>query len=987
MTQRLVYNPKCWVYTKNSKGEILDITNYVTGGKVDRLVNQVSKAEIRLRNPNKVFTNPAKGVAFHPMDPITIFLERIEGHPVRVFTGFLDTTPYYQMFPGEITIRASCTLKRLQFIFFNPALPYFYSFLRQFGWYLKENGTAANTESYSGHTYSSNETPAEKAQYKKEEKEQEEANQKTKKEEYKNKSRPEKEAQAKVEEDIKKNLTVFGADPKEIETSAPINESSLSHLLWALLFYVAEWKDENIYIEALPPEIGTTVQNILNQLNWGSARAQEQLKEEKSLTEFLHQTLGMTSVGNGGGQSEEAGSTASGGSGVQGELLDVVRELGGGHLIEVAIIVAAKAESNFNPNTDNGTYWGVLSGSHTNFPNPTKETKEMARCFVNGGKGFTSAKELAKTYTEPLKLAEMVEGCEEQYKQENGWQNFVKEAEQIVAARSKEKVSSKEEKETSSKGEVNTGAGHRTATEKEERSSSEKSSESSSSSTSGYVNPFKLVKGPITPERIDMGTDYHIGQIAGEKIVALGDGTFVDIIPGWEQGVALVFQLSNGPAAGHRYYYAEGVEPLKQKGEAVKAGEPVAVTNTQPTGLEFGWMGVNGSPVGASEFNGENATKAGESWDRLMRTFDSKLASPDKSGNGPLYPGGPSEKIVEGFGGSGEGGGSGSSESPLIDSKVAAFTSAIQLPSMEETVAAIILKNQKSFMNDVSLLPFIQEVSQASLRSFMSLPTGDFYAFYPDYFGEFGHHEPYWLIHDIEILEGGIQLSDEMLATHVYVIGDNTWPVANNELFNEINSAGVVNIFNVFSSNLLDRNKATGRSQTIESEYGPGFRSAISDIAEAQAFMARYGARPVKNNQPSIRSPIYEMLMAYQTFCLMWSKQFLTPFEFTFMPELFPGGKVGFPDHGIQMYIEEVSHIWDMNEGYRTEAILSAPAVMKGYAYKPQSNQLPPNMVQALVNPVKGATLPAKEIKKPQKNKQKAGEPGVPTKGPHGHTG
>jgi hypothetical protein len=48
-----------------------------------------------------------------------------------------------------------------------------------------------------------------------------------------------------------------------------------------------------------------------------------------------------------------------------------------------------------------------------------------------------------------------------------------------------------------------------------------------------------------------------------------------------------------------------------------------------------------------------------------------------------------------------------------------------------------------------------------------------------------------------------------------------------------------------------------------------------------------------------VRSPYYEAFLAYQRFCLMWSRQFLTTFEFTFMPELFPGGIVAFPDHGI----------------------------------------------------------------------------------------
>lgn len=99
-----------------------------------------------------------------------------------------------------------------------------------------------------------------------------------------------------------------------------------------------------------------------------------------------------------------------------------------------------------------------------------------------------------------------------------------------------------------------------------------------------------------------------------------------------------------------------------------------------------------------------------------------------------------------------------------------------------------------------------------------------------------------------------------------------------------------------------------------------------------------------------IRSPYYEMFLAYQQFMLSWSRQFLTPFSFTFMPELFPGGKVGFPDHGLAMYIEEVTHTFDYVEGFTTEAALSAPSI---YGDNPNNVLLPPNMVKALIEPSK----------------------------------
>jgi hypothetical protein len=112
----------------------------------------------------------------------------------------------------------------------------------------------------------------------------------------------------------------------------------------------------------------------------------------------------------------------------------------------------------------------------------------------------------------------------------------------------------------------------------------------------------------------------------------------------------------------------------------------------------------------------------------------------------------------------------------------------------------------------------------------------------------------------------------------------------------------------------------------------------------------------LREEYPLVTSTIYECLLAYQQFLLGWSRQFETPFTFTFMPELFPGGKVGFPEHGLQMFIEEVVHNWDTTNGYTTVAKLIAPSVLHPNSKAPVVSgydQLPPNMVDALIEPVR----------------------------------
>ncbi len=82
--RRLVYAPKAyaWVNTEG-EGEPINISSYIVSGSVSRKVNTVSTAELTLRNPKMKWTKDArKGEPiFRPMDPVTIYLQRIRGYP------------------------------------------------------------------------------------------------------------------------------------------------------------------------------------------------------------------------------------------------------------------------------------------------------------------------------------------------------------------------------------------------------------------------------------------------------------------------------------------------------------------------------------------------------------------------------------------------------------------------------------------------------------------------------------------------------------------------------------------------------------------------------------------------------------------------------------------------------------------------------------------------------------------------------------------
>lgn len=302
--------------------------------------------------------------------------------------------------------------------------------------------------------------------------------------------------------------------------------------------------------------------------------------------------------------------------------------------------------------------------------------------------------------------------------------------------------------------------------------------------------------------------------------------------------------------------------------------------------------------------------------------------------------------VTGGAGGGGAGGGGAptdvSPQSIASIAKAAALSTFLELPTVLSSAESQALTGERSLMNDMPLLPFIEQLCQASLRNFQSMPNGNFFAFYSDYFGGLNHRTAYWRIEDIEILDGRIQLSDDALATHVYVVGDITPPFGTGvDLIDNISTAGIVNVFNAFLADFLN-----GVSDPALSITDPGKKAeaqrkfdeqtdalpTLANKENAVTFLKKYGARPYREEAPMVRSPFFEMFLAYQKFCLLWSQQFLTTFEFTFMPELFPGGIVAFEDHGLQCYIEEVVHECNYESGFTTRANLSSPAALKDKA-------------------------------------------------------
>lgn len=441
----------------------------------------------------------------------------------------------------------------------------------------------------------------------------------------------------------------------------------------------------------------------------------------------------------------------------------------------------------------------------------------------------------------------------------------------------------------------------------------------------GVVNPIPGFSG----FSYDFGID--CSAPIGAHILAPADCSVVpsSYQPTWFNNTYpyLAYKFDNPlPGAPSQHWYiSEGIRLLATGTHHFKAGEAVATYTGPP--IEIGW---------ADDAN--PGIRLGEA--KLGHAADHQPGG--GAGNDPtniygigfqnffsIGGGSPALGHVTASGSSGgASSGGGGSNAAMAD----AFSTFIQLPSIFDSAEALAFTGKRSFIADQPLFPFVQQLAQASMRDFMSMPNGNFFAFFPDYFGLFGR-KYYWEVRDIEILDGRIDLSDDSLVTHVAVAGDVTQFHASVDVFDLILTSGIFDIFDAFTTQVIGTSDvnlslANPTAATSKKTAKVTKQTALANKQAALNFLQVYGARPYVEEVPAIRSPFFELFYAFQTFMLLWAKQFQTTFELTFMPEIFPGGLVAFPDHHIQCYIEEVVHDFDYVNGFTTNISVIAPSAL-----------------------------------------------------------
>lgn len=241
------------------------------------------------------------------------------------------------------------------------------------------------------------------------------------------------------------------------------------------------------------------------------------------------------------------------------------------------------------------------------------------------------------------------------------------------------------------------------------------------------------------------------------------------------------------------------------------------------------------------------------------------------------------------------------------------------------------LTGVRALMNDQPILPYIKNLMYTSMRSFCSAPNGDLIGWFPDYYGLFGQ-AAVLTIEPIELQDFTVEWSDDSMTTHQFV---------------SVSQQGSV-IFDIAQGGLSDpgilaREDSTG-NQTDMRPYTagianidmPSLLSAVfgieADPASAKKFAQfvynRFGARPTYEEMPGLVGPVQALFGAIFRFTQNWGYQYNADIPITFMPEAWPGMLVQIPEYGFQAYITTVTHSFNMAQGggFNTTINISNPA-------------------------------------------------------------
>jgi len=111
------YAPGVKVYIDSQDKGLLDVSEDLIEGTMERRSDGVSTFQFALQNNQRKYDQ-----IFAPNDRIVVMMKRVTW--LRVFTGYLNSVPLLTAWPSNVNISASCSLKRLQYWYWDQYAPY-----------------------------------------------------------------------------------------------------------------------------------------------------------------------------------------------------------------------------------------------------------------------------------------------------------------------------------------------------------------------------------------------------------------------------------------------------------------------------------------------------------------------------------------------------------------------------------------------------------------------------------------------------------------------------------------------------------------------------------------------------------------------------------------------------------------------------------------------------------------------------------------------
>ena len=236
-----------------------------------------------------------------------------------------------------------------------------------------------------------------------------------------------------------------------------------------------------------------------------------------------------------------------------------------------------------------------------------------------------------------------------------------------------------------------------------------------------------------------------------------------------------------------------------------------------------------------------------------------------------------------------------------------------------------VLMGYKALLNDEPILATIDQLLNATGRKYCSAPNGDFIAWWPDYFGEYGLAGALDL-KTIEMIDFTVRWTDEGMVTHQYVEGAIN-PNGQGPL-----PGGVRGALSPFLTQGICTVSMPGLLDSLINV--PANEAGWTFLTSSQLFLKRFGARISRIQDNRIFGPHQEFWYAVSKFTEAWASMFFANVPMTFMPELFPGMLLRIPEFGVQFYIVGVDHSWSSGpEGYTTMATVSSPSALDGSGF------------------------------------------------------